>query len=93
MTLNELIQSIHALETHLQLFEEKYELRSDDFYRLVQEGQLVQSADFIEWLGLYEIKLKREQKYAQLKAELLSEAAKVAAPDNKLELPLAKAIP
>jgi ribosomal protein S16 len=93
MTLNELIQSIHALETRLQLFEEKYELRSEDFYRLVQEGKLEQSADFIEWLGLYEIKLKREQEYAQLKAELLSEAAKVAAPDDKLELPLAKAIP
>jgi len=93
MTLSELIQSIHALETRLQLFEDKYELRSEDFYRLVQEGKLKQSADFIEWLGLYEIKLKREQKYAQLKGELLSEVTKVAAPDDKLELPLAKAIP
>lgn len=93
MTLSELIQSIHALETRLQWFEEKYELRSDDFYRLVQEGKLDQSADFIEWLGLYEIKLKREQRYAQLKAELLSEATKAAVPDSRLELPLAKAIP
>jgi hypothetical protein len=29
MKLSELIQSIHALETRLQLFEEKYELRSE----------------------------------------------------------------
>jgi len=93
MTLGELIQSIHALETRLQLFEEKYELRSEDFYRLAQEGKLEQSADFIEWLGLYEIKLKREQNYARLKTHLLSEATKVAAADSKLVLPLAKALP
>jgi hypothetical protein len=36
MALNELIQSIHALETRLRLFEEKYELRSEDFCCLVQ---------------------------------------------------------
>ncbi len=93
MELSELIQSIHALETRLQRFEEKYELRSEDFYRLVQEGRLGQSADFIEWLGLYEIKLRREQRYAELKAKLLGEAARVNAADSKLELPLAIAAP
>ena len=52
---------VHALEGQLRKFEEQYRLRSEDFYRLVQEGRLEQSADFIEWLGLYEIKCKREQ--------------------------------
>lgn len=66
MTLEELIQSIHAIETHLYTFEEKYRMRSEDFYRLVTEGKIEQSADFLEWLGLYEIKLKRERKYRQL---------------------------
>ncbi len=60
MTLEEILQSIHALEGQLRKFEEQYRLRSADFYRLVQEGHLEQSADFIEWLGLYEIKCKRE---------------------------------
>ena len=60
MTLGEILQSIHALEGQLRKFEEQYRLRSEDFYRLVQEGRLEQSADFIEWLGLYEIKCKRE---------------------------------
>lgn len=63
MTLEELISGIHDLETYLSKFEEKYRLRSEDFYRLVTAGKLEQSNDFIEWLGLYEIKLKREQKY------------------------------
>ncbi len=61
MTLDELIRSIHTLENYLQKFEEKYRLRSEDFYQLVQEGRLDQSDEFLEWLGVYEIKLKREQ--------------------------------
>ncbi|MEK7310882.1 MAG: hypothetical protein AAB382_02815 [Chloroflexota bacterium] len=65
MTLEELIHSIHTLENHLQKFEEKYKLRSDDFYSLVSEGKLEQSEEFIEWLGVYEIKLKREKAYAR----------------------------
>jgi serine/threonine protein kinase HipA of HipAB toxin-antitoxin module len=66
MTLGEILQSIHALEVQLQRFEERYRLRSEDFYRLVQEGRLEQSADFLEWLGLYEIKCKREQQYRRI---------------------------
>ena len=74
MDLEELIQSIHTLESYMQKLEEKYRLRSEDFYRLVTEGKLDQSADFIEWLGLYEIKLKREHKYHQLLAQILTTA-------------------
>ncbi len=43
MTLEEILQSIHALEGQLRKFEEQYRLRSEDFYRLVQEGRLEQS--------------------------------------------------
>ncbi len=72
MTLEEVIQSIHALETRLQVFEEKYKMRSEDFYKLAQDGKLEQSAEFIEWLGLYEINLRRERKYHQMMADLLA---------------------
>ena len=86
MTLEEVIQSIHALETRLQVFEEKYKMRSEDFYQLAQDDKLEQSADFIEWLGLYEIKLRRERKYSQMMADLL-----VTTPNRKtLSLPLAE---
>jgi hypothetical protein len=86
MTLNELIRGIHDLENYLKKFEEQYGLRSDDFYRLATSGKLEQSNDFIEWLGIYEIKLKREQKYQQWLAERL-----VAQPDT-LRLPLPEPI-
>lgn len=72
MTLGEILQSLHALEGQLRRFEEQYRLRSDDFYCLVQEGRVEQSADFLEWLGLYEIKCKREQQYRHLTETLLS---------------------
>ncbi|MBI3363174.1 MAG: hypothetical protein HY023_18895 [Chloroflexi bacterium] len=72
MTLDELIRSIHTLENHLQKFEEKYELRSEDFYRLVAEDKIDQTEEFIEWLGVYEIKLKREKAYARRVAEMLA---------------------
>jgi hypothetical protein len=74
MTLEELIQSIHMLEAALQRFEDRYRIRSEDFYQLAQRGELEQSMEFIEWLGLYEIKLKRERKYHELVTQLLQQA-------------------
>jgi hypothetical protein len=73
MTIHELIRSIHDLENYLKKFEEKYGLLSDDFYRLATTGKLEQSNDFIEWLGIFEIKLKRERKYQQWLSERLAE--------------------
>jgi hypothetical protein len=84
MTLDELIHGIHDLENYLNKFEEKYRLRSEDFYRLATAGRLEQSNDFIEWLGVYEIKLKREQKYQQRLAEMLEQQR------DKLNLPLSE---
>ena len=81
-TLDELIRAIHELEQYMKKFEEKYLLRSDDFYSLASSGKLEQNNDFIEWLGIYEIKLKREQKYQQLISELLSKQ------EDRLQLPL-----
>ena len=86
MTLNELIRGIHDLENYLKKFEEQYGLRSDDFYRLATSGKLEQSNDFIEWLGIYEIKLKREQKYQQWLADRLAQEKDI------LRLPLSEPI-
>lgn len=89
MTLEETLQSLHALEGQLRKFEEQYRLRSDDFYRLVQEGRVEQSADFLEWLGLYEIKRKREQQYRRLTDALLDSLLNTEpTTDKKLVLPL-----
>lgn len=87
MTIDELIVGIHDLENYLKKFEEKYRLRSEDFYRLALSGKLEQSNDFIEWLGIYEIKLDREQKYQQRLAGMLAKQN-----GEELHLPLSEPI-
>ncbi len=87
MTLQELIRSIHGLENYLKKFEERYHLRSEDFYDFAIACKLEQPNDFIEWLGLYEIKQKREQKYRQRVAELLHQQK------ENLHLPLNEPVP
>ena len=84
MTLDELIRGIHDLGNYLKKFEEKYHLLSDDFYRLATTGKLEQSNDFIEWLGVYEIKCKREQKYQQRLSDMLAKQK------GELHLPLSE---
>jgi hypothetical protein len=88
MTIDELIIGIHDLENYLKKFEEKYHLRSEDFYQLAMAGKLEHSNDFIEWLGIYEIKLDREQKYQQRFGEMLAKQY-----GNELHLPLSEPQP
>lgn len=84
MTLSEIIKSIHELEQYLNKFEEKYQLRSEEFYKLATEGKLEQSNDFIEWMAIYEIKRKRETKYQQLLNERLDKEHQLSFPLNEL---------
>jgi len=77
MTLSELIESIYALNREIKKFEKKYGLTSADFYELFREGKLddgdyEQTEEFCEWAGLYEIKLKREQKFRELSRQAVS---------------------
>jgi len=66
MTLEELIQDLHALELEIQKFEKKYNILSEYFYKLFQAGKLEHNKDFTKWAGFYEIKLKREQDFKKL---------------------------
>ena len=56
MTLDEIIQDIHGLETQLSELESHYGLLSGDFYHLYRAGELEQTRDFIRWVGYYEAK-------------------------------------
>jgi hypothetical protein len=60
-----LIEDIQGIEDRLRDFERKYRLRSSEFYRLVQEGKINQRLELVEWLGLYETLLEREEEYRQ----------------------------
>jgi hypothetical protein len=66
MTLSEIIHSLHELEALIRPLEEKYSLKSQDFYELAQAGKLDQSSDFIRWMGYYELWLDSMKEYRQL---------------------------
>lgn len=66
MTLHEIIQDIHGLDTELTRLERRYGLLSADFYHLYKAGELEQSHDFIQWVGYYEAKLDRETRYREM---------------------------
>jgi hypothetical protein len=66
MTLNDIIQDIHGLDTQLTQLEERYGFLSADFYHLYKTGELEQSRDFIQWVGYYEAKLEREASYREM---------------------------
>ncbi len=73
MTLNEIIQDIHGLDTELARLEKRYGLLSVDFYHLYKAGELEQSRDFIQWVGYYEAKLDREARYREMMYAYLRE--------------------
>ncbi len=58
------------LERRLTLYDEKYGLLSEDFYKALMSGQLAQydeygetCADFTRWKGIYETWLRRKEAY------------------------------
>ena len=66
MTLTEIIQDIHGLDSELKRLEQRYGLLSADFYHLYKAGELEQSREFIQWVGYYEAKLERERRYRDM---------------------------
>lgn len=71
MNLQQLVRELHWLEWQMRQFEDKYGLRSSDFYAAMEAGQLADFddmenpafQDFLEWHGLYKVWLRREEKY------------------------------
>ena len=65
MTLEEIIQDLHALDARLRAYERKYGITSADFYELYGQGLLddegfEQSTEYVRWASAYTLKLKRE---------------------------------
>jgi len=81
MELYELVIEMKLLERRLTLYEEKYGILSEDFYKALMSGELARydeydetRADFSRWKGIYETWLRRKKEYeAKLKQHDLSE--------------------
>jgi hypothetical protein len=70
LTVHELVVEMKLLERRLTLYEEKYDVLSEDFYRALIAGELSRydefdetRTDFSRWKGIYETWLRRKQTY------------------------------
>jgi hypothetical protein len=65
MTLDEIIQDIHACEADLLVYERKYGVLSETFYESYMSGEEPADdawvLDWSDWAGTYEIWLRRRQ--------------------------------
>jgi hypothetical protein len=79
MTLEEILQDIHALEEDLLMFERKYGVLTETFYEAYQRGEEPEDdawvLDWSEWAGTYELLLERQERYKQAVRALLQESA------------------
>jgi len=72
MEIHELIVEMKLLERRLTLYEEKYGVLSEDFYKGLMAGELARydeydetRADFSRWKGIYQTWLRRKQAYTE----------------------------
>jgi len=79
MTLDEILQGIHAMEEDLLVFERKYGVRTETFYQAYQRGEEPEDdawvLDWSEWAGAYEILLELQERYRQAVQTLLREVS------------------
>jgi len=79
MTLDEILQDIHAMEEDLLVFERKYGVLTETFYEAYQRGEEPEDdawvLDWGEWAGTYEILLERQERYRRAIQSLLQQTA------------------
>jgi len=67
MTLEDILQDIHALEQDLQTYERKYGVLSEAFYASYIQGEEPDDdtwvMDWSAWAGTYEIWLRRHEQF------------------------------
>ncbi len=75
MKIKELIEDMTGIETHLSRFEKRFGVKSEDFFKAMNAGELEEfdaldeyRMDFIEWLSLYKSWMSLNESYRQLSA-------------------------
>jgi hypothetical protein len=67
MTLQDIIEDIHALTEDLEVYERKYGVLTETFYELYSKGEEPEDdawvLDWSDWAGAYQILLRRQEQY------------------------------
>lgn len=90
MTLREILQDLHALETRLREYEAHYGVASEDFYELYQQGlldddELERTIEFTRWASAYTMKVEREQAFHEQSQRFIT-SLRLNAPGRALHL-------
>ena len=64
--INSLKQEIANIQIDLEEFEEKYQMKSADFFQQFENGLLGDDSDFMIWSGIYEMQIKCKQNLQNL---------------------------
>ncbi|MBX3052610.1 MAG: hypothetical protein KF753_14100 [Caldilineaceae bacterium] len=79
MTLDEILQDIHALEEDLLTFERKYGVLTETFFDAYERGEEPEDdawvLDWSEWAGTYQLVVERRGRYRQAIQALLRQPA------------------
>lgn len=62
-------RELEEIQRHLQAFEQKYRLSSEEFYARYEAGKLEDSADFMEWSSFYDMFASTQQYLGWLSGE------------------------
>ncbi|UCE05011.1 MAG: hypothetical protein JSW07_15500 [bacterium] len=71
LTIDMIIEDLQAIEPKLSSYENKYKLLSPYFYKIYQSGKFEEHPDFVDWAGLYQIRLKRLKRYEKMISQVL----------------------
>jgi hypothetical protein len=70
MTLQEIIEDIHAMTQECEIYERKYGVLSETFYKSYTSGEEPEHEDWVmdwtDWAGAYKILLRRRIQYQQI---------------------------
>ena len=82
MTLDEIVQDIHALEQDLETYERKYGVLSETFYESYLRGEEPPDEalvlDWTRWASAYKIWLRRREQYQAAIAALYKRLSSLA---------------
>lgn len=69
MTLQDVMDDIHALHEDLRVYERKYGIMSETFYELYISGVEPENDDWVldwsDWAGAYQLVIRRQEQYRE----------------------------
>ncbi len=64
--INRVKREISRMQFELEKYEKKYSLKTNEFYKLFEKGELGDENDYMLWAGIYELQLDSKNKLSKL---------------------------